>query len=91
LIRRLGVLPDEIRRQLAEATSKSNDVQTDQSQDPAVLKEPKRRLTLIAFYWARDWMRRSPSIFIRSGSIDKRLAADAAARRKSFSGFRLTA
>ena len=48
------VLPDEIRRQLAEATSNSNDVRTDQGRGPAVLKEPKRRLTLIAFYWARQ-------------------------------------
>ena len=39
------VLPDEIRRQLAEATY---------GQDTVVLREPKRRLTLIAFYWARQ-------------------------------------
>jgi hypothetical protein len=46
------VLPDEIRRQLAEATSNSNDVQTDQGQDPAVLKEPKPPTT--RFYARHD-------------------------------------
>jgi TonB family protein len=48
------VLPDEIRRQLAEATSNSNHVQTDQGRDAAVLEEPQRRLKLIGLYWARQ-------------------------------------
>ena len=48
------VLPDEVRRQLHEVASNSKGVQTDQGQDAAVLKEPQRRLTLVAFYWGRQ-------------------------------------
>jgi TonB family protein len=48
------VLPDEVRRQLHEVASNSNGVQTDQGQDDTVLKEPQRRLTLVAFYWGRQ-------------------------------------
>jgi TonB family protein len=49
----IWVLPGEIRRQLHEAAANFKG-EMDQGQDPAALKEPQRRLTLVAFYWAQQ-------------------------------------
>ena len=61
------VLPDEVRRQLGEGTPNSKDVQADQGRDAASLKEPQRRLTLIAYYWARQFtLRHQRSLWLRA-------------------------